>query len=715
MGMDGFRRLIGELHRRSIWQVLAIYLAGSWIALQVVETLAETLDLPEWAPGLAFTLLVVGLPIVLATAFVQEGRGLGGDGGSGPGSKAPADEPLSEGQADSDPNLALGSQESLEAALSLFTWRNAVAGGIAAFALWGILSAGWIFLGPGFGGEETSGPAAGGTDVAADAVQTIAVLPFANMSGTDEAEPFTVGIHDDILTQLSKIGALQVTSRTSVLDYRDSPKSIGEIAAELGVRSILEGGVQTAPNRVRINVQLIDAESDRHLWAETYDRELTAENVFEIQSEIALSVAEALRAELAPEEQAAIAVVPTTDLEALALYHRGRELFADRTDPQSAAGAEIALEAAVEADPEFAAAWAELTKARSWLLSLGTADEAGVQEALRRTKELAPGSFEAEMAEGYFHYYGRREMESALERFDAAARLRPTDTDAIQARALILRRLNRWDESVSAFEQAAALDPRNTDVLRNEAQTLAMMRRFDESLALFAQALELDPSNVFLLADYAEYAIAAGDTALAATIVTENGLAGRPEAWLANQQLAWARLDFDAALAFVNGAPPSQVPFYGAFAMARRATANRRVGNEVRSRAAGDSVLVLMESFSVPSPGWREGIVSMALLAKGRNDEAQAVARDCLELVDPENDALDDVAVATLCLVLLGEAGDRDAAIDGLIRIADRPNRDLSSGWLAHGPAYRDVLGDHPRFPELEAKLRDVERAAQGN
>ena len=205
--MDGFRKLIGELHRRSIWQVLAIYLAGSWIALQVVETLAETLDLPDWAPGLAFTLLVVGLPIVLATAFVQEGRGLGGDGGSGSGSEPLADEPLSEGQADPDPNLPLGSQESLDAALSLFTWRNAVAGGIAAFALWGILSAGWIFFGPGFGGEDSAGPAMGGTELAADAVQSIAVLPFANMSGTDEAEPFTVGIHDDILTQLSKIGA----------------------------------------------------------------------------------------------------------------------------------------------------------------------------------------------------------------------------------------------------------------------------------------------------------------------------------------------------------------------------------------------------------------------------------------------------------------------------------------------------------------------------
>ena len=152
-----------------------------------------------------------------------------------------------------------------------------------------------------------------------------------------------------------------------------------------------------------------------------------------------------------------------------------------------------------------------------------------------------------------------------------------------------------------------------------------------------------------------------------------------------------------------------------AFVQEGRGFGNRRLGNEFRSQAAGDSLLVLMESLSVPSPGWREALVSVALLSKGRNEEAQAVARDCLDSVDPERDGLDEVTAATLCLQQLGAAGAPDEAIDGLIRIADRPNRDLSSGRLAHVPAYRDVLGDHPRFPEFQAKLQEVERAAQGH
>ena len=176
-----------------------------------------------------------------------------------------------------------------------------------------------------------------------------------------------------------------------------------------------------------------------------------------------------------------------------------------------------------------------------------------------------------------------------------------------------------------------------------------------------------------------------------------------------------ARSLAEAAARFANSAPPGPVPQWEAYGLASRADANRRVGNEVRSHAAGDSLLVMMESFRIPSPGLREGYVSMALLAKGRTDEAQAIARNCLELVDPEHDALDYVITATICLQQLGAAGAPDEAIDGLIRIADRPNRDLSSGWLEHWPAYRDVLGDHPRFPELEAKLQEVERAAQGH
>ncbi len=710
--MGGLRKLIREFHRRSLWQVLAIYFAGSWIALQVVDTLVETLELPEWSPGLAFMLLVVGLPIVLATAFVQEGTGFFGSesepaNGREDGERASATEPGTER------NLDPASKAGSEAALSLFTWKNAIGGGMAAFALWGVLAAGWLLFGNGFESVDRAAAGRSKTETpSATAVRTIAVLPFQNMSGTEEAEPFTIGIHDDILTQLSKIGALQVTSRTSVMDYRDSPKPIGEIAGELGVANVLEGGVQSSANRVRINVQLIDAGSDRHLWAETYDRELTAENVFDIQSEIALNVAEALRAELAPEEQAAIVAVPTTDLDALALYHRGRELFGDRTDAQSAVEAEAVLESAVGKDPEFAAAWAELAKARSWLLGWGSADMEGTEQALERTAALAPGSFETEIAEGFYQYYGRRNFRPALEHFDAAAALRPTDIDAIQARALILRRLGRWEESVAAFERAAVLDPRSSSVLRMQAETLGMLRRYDEAFTWFERAVRLDPDAALTEEEFVEFALAAGDTARASEIMRTYGLVDRPEAWRARMLMADARRDYEAALDVVQGIPNSDVPLSEALRFWYNGYYNQLLGNDDSGRAYGDSLQTLLENFETPFAAARELFTAQALVLAGRDEEARAATRVCLEQADPRKDQVDGTIMSTYCLWTLAAAGAPDEAIDGLLEIAEFPNRDLTVGRLEHVSWYQRFLGESPRFPELTARLREVERRA---
>lgn len=710
--MDHVRWLIRELHRRSVWQVLAIYFAGSWIALQVVETLVETLQLPEWSPGVAFVLLVVGLPIVLATAFVQEGTGFFGNEHESAG-ESEGGEPGSDAGSGADPNLDPATKAGNEAALSLFTWKNAIGGGIAAFALWGVLAAGWLLFGNGFEAADrgSEGRSATGESSSAE-VRTIAVLPFQNMSGTEETKPFTIGIHDDILTQLSKIGALQVTSRTSVMDYRDSPKPIREIAEELGVATILEGGVQSSAGRVRINVQLIDAGSDRHLWAETYDRELTAENVFDIQSEIALNVAEALRAELAPEEQAAIVAIPTTDLDALALYHRGRELFGDRTDPQSALEAETVLESAVGRDPEFAAAWAELAKARSWLLGWGSADELGTEQALERTSVLSPGSFETEMAEGFYQYYGERSFRQALEHFDAAAALRPTDIDAIQARALILRRLGRWDESVAAFERAAVLDPRSSSVLRMQAETLGMLRRYDQAFQWFERAVQLDPAAALTEEEFVEFAVAAGDTARASKIMRTYGLVDRPEAWRARLLMADARRDYEAALDVVQGIPTSDVPLSEALRFWYNGYYNQLLGNDDSGRAYGDSLQTLLENFETPFAAARELFTAQALVLAGRDEEARAATRVCLEQADPRKDQVEGTIMSTYCLWTLAAAGAPDEAIDGLLEIAPYPNRDLTVGRLEHVSWFQRYLGENPRFPELMAKLREVERQA---
>ena len=331
--MSRLQQLIHEIHRRSLWQVLGIYLVGSWLVLQAVDTLAGALNLPDWAPPFALFLLIIGFPIVLATAFVQE--------------RPAASEAL-------DAETA----EPIEPGVhhKLLTWRNAILGGIGAFALWGAVAAGWLFLGPGVG---TRGAA---SEASPTDLRSIAVLPLANRSALEEDAFFVDGIHDDILTHLSKIDGLKVIARTSVMQYRESPPPIREIAEELDVATVLEGGVQRAGERVRVNVQLIDARTEAHLWAETYDEELTAANIFSIQSDIARKIAAALQATLVPEVEELIEAPPTENLEAYDLYTRGRFIF---NAASTTAGMEEAAEffqQAIEVDPGYAPAYVGLVQ-----------------------------------------------------------------------------------------------------------------------------------------------------------------------------------------------------------------------------------------------------------------------------------------------------------------------------------------------------------------
>ncbi|MEE9470077.1 MAG: hypothetical protein V3W32_00045, partial [Gemmatimonadota bacterium] len=262
--MSRLRQLIHEIHRRSLWQVLGIYVLGSWLALQAVDTLAGALNLPDWAPPLALFLLIIGLPIVLATAFIQEG--------ARPASVQAADEEAASLEAAEAGSQSAGSRH------RLFTWRNAMLGAVAASLLWGGVAIGWFLFGRGSESAQVAGEQAGVAEASVLDLRSIAVLPFSNRAA-DEGESavfFAEGIHDDILAQLSQIDSLTVISRTSVMQYAGTTKPIREIAGELGVGTVLEGAVQRAGDRVRVNVQLIDASTDRHLWAQTYDEELTA-------------------------------------------------------------------------------------------------------------------------------------------------------------------------------------------------------------------------------------------------------------------------------------------------------------------------------------------------------------------------------------------------------------------------------------------------------
>ncbi len=467
--MTRLRQLIREIHRRSLWQVLGIYVVGSWLVLQAVDTLAGALNLPDWAPPFALFLLIIGFPIVLATAFVQE-------------------RPAVSGALDAEAG------ESKEPAVhhKLLTWRNAILGGLGAFALWGAVAAGWLFLGPGVGTRVAV------SEASATDLRSIAVLPLANRSALSEDAFFVDGIHDDILTHLSKIDGLKVISRTSVMQYRESPPPIREIAGELDVATVLEGGVQRAGERVRVNVQLIDASTEAHLWAETYDEELTAANIFSIQSDIARKIAEALQATLLPEVEQRIEARPTENLEAYDLYTRGQYLWNEASTAADFEQAAKFFQQAIEADPGYAPAYVGLAKTYwpRWNLGILSADEAmpKIRAAAKRALELDSDLAEAHAALGGVLTQELR-FEEAERAFQRSLELNPGSAEAHATYTLLLLYLGRDSESVRMARRAVELDPLSIGTRINLAIMLFFTRDYDRALDEAARLLELEPEN----------------------------------------------------------------------------------------------------------------------------------------------------------------------------------------------------------------------------
>jgi TolB-like protein len=306
------RNLIREIHRRSLWQVLAIYIVGGWVAFEVVQTLTEGLGLPEWFPSFAIVLLIIGLPIVLATAFVQEGvpDSLSADSGSSRTDDHPMDTLAKPSGAHSH---------------RVFTWRNALVGGVGGLALWGVLAAGWILFGGVRGGEVLNA-----TAESASMERSVAVLPFENLSGNPENEYFSDGITEELLNTLAQLPDLRVPGRTSSFAFKGQDLTIQEIADTLHVAHILDGSVRRAGSRVLITAQLVDARTDSHLWSESYEREL--DDIFAIQREIAQSIAVQLEVRLSGADERALAAGQTGSTEAHDAYLRGRYLWSQRTE-----------------------------------------------------------------------------------------------------------------------------------------------------------------------------------------------------------------------------------------------------------------------------------------------------------------------------------------------------------------------------------------------
>src|SRR5437588_4682745 len=345
--------------------------------------------------------------------------------------------------------------------------------------------------------------------------KSIAVLPFENLSEDKANTYFADGIQYEILTRLSKIADLKVISRTSTQRYKNTSQNLSEIANQLGVANLLDGSVQTTNDQVRVNVQLIRAANDSHLWAETFDRRLT--DIFSVESEVAKAIADQLRVHLSGQEEQVIAAKSTDSPEAYDAYLRGLAFTLKTGDsPANALGAQKYLTEAVRLDPKFALSWALLSYVDALgYLTLTLQRTVALREETRQAAEMAfslqPNLGEAVVAKGYYHYACLKDYDTAVRYFDQARQFLPNSSRIPESLAYVARRRGQWDQSGSYFNEAERLDPRNVTLLTQHAQTYVCLRRFPEALRKLEQVLDIIPDEVDTLAEKAAIAQAEGD------------------------------------------------------------------------------------------------------------------------------------------------------------------------------------------------------------
>jgi len=456
------RSFIQELKRRNVFRVAAIYLIVSWLLIQVGDVMFPALRLPEWTTSMLVAFLLLGFPIALILSWAYEATPEG---------------------------IKRTSDVAPDESITDLTGRK-----INYFII-GILAITVIFLGARELLRDESLP----SNSPAIRDKSIAVLPFANRSAAEEnAEFFAAGVHDELLTLLSKIGGIKVISRTSVESLSDG-LSIPEIGALLGVATVLEGQVQRAGNTLRINVQLINVAEEDHLWATTYDRELTAGNIFEVQSEIARTIAASLHAELSESDENLLDAVPTENTEALRFYMLGQQL-AGHSSFESERRAAGYLEQAVALDPNYADAWAALAAAHAAMLQTGMISldqfievaKPAVSKALQINDQLA----EAHAQQGNLHWRSGN-IDKAESSFERALELAPGDSSSLFAYGTFLRITGRPQEAIAVLERALDADPLSLSILF-EVGKAEMYIGHPQRTKMYAQrALEIDADAIY--------------------------------------------------------------------------------------------------------------------------------------------------------------------------------------------------------------------------
>jgi len=664
--MNGF---FEEVKRRKVYRVAAAYIIAAGGIIQLASAAFPAWELPNWALRLVIVLLLVGFPIalILAWAFDVTPQGIR-----------------------ATPSVTAPRTHRRRNVIMLVV-TGVIVSAIAGFFLLPRISS------------------------ARKIDKSIAVLPFENLSDEKENAYFADGIQDDVLTNLSKIGDLKVISRTSVMQYKGAAKNVREIGKALGVSNILEGSVRRSGNKVRVNVQLIDATSDKHTWANDYDRDLT--DVFAIQSDLAHEIANALQAKLSDTEKALMERKPTENGEAYLAFVQAHDLQCAVEDLGKLKQSEQLYARAIELDPKFALALARYSQLESWFSHTVDPTRERRQKAralAEQALQLQPDLPEAHLAMGFSYYYGDNNYDAAQKEFEIAQRGLPNESEVYLALGAIQRRQGKWAESTANFEKAASLNPKESWPLQNLALNYQMLRNFDAANKTIDRGLKVDPDGIGLWEIKSKLAIAekgdlsvseeAFQAAKSMPMNDENKLriaSSRADVFLLERKYQEGLREAESLPddLFHTAFPQHLSGKYFLIGFARRA-----LQDEAGARAAFLKAKDLLEAQLKESPDSPDMCILLAkvLACLAEKDAASAEARRATELLPESKDAFGGPEITAGVAEVYATLGDNDRAIEILDRLLSRPSAVTVQG-LKVNPIW-DPLRSDPRFQALLQK-----------
>jgi len=655
VAVSGF---FGEVRRRKVYRVAAAYIITAGGIIQLASAAFPAWELPSWTLRVLIVSLLMGFPVALMLAWAFD---ITADG-----IEVTPDGATSKGHARRNMIVLIVSGLILSA------------------------GAGWFLL----------------PRVAAHKIdRSIAVLPFQNLSDEKENAYFADGVQDDLLTNLSKIGDLKVISRTSVMPYRASQSNARDIGKALGVGTILEGSVRRVGNRVRVNVQLINAENDQHIWAEDYDRELT--DVFAIQSDLAQKIAGELRAKLSPTEKAQIERKPTENSEAYLAFVEGHDLLTRpdrlRADTEKA---EQLFERATSLDPNFSKAFAALAWVEDWMYHSFDPTPARKAKALAAAEEairLEPDLPEAHLALGFYHYYCERDYRRALDEFAIARKSLPNSADVYLAIGAIQRRQGKWAESTANMEKAASLSPKDSFLLINLADNYRAVDDFEKADRVFDRAIEAAPNSVSARTGKAMLAVdLKGDLSEIDKQLAQiqPGAVSDAEGMIGRAYLLMLQRKFHAALAIlkqlpgeVRGDEKPKEYLEGALYTFMN---DKEHAHWAFQRARSILEKTMQEGSDDAS---RHMMLGMVLAGLGEKAAAIAEGKRAMQLLPESQDALDGPKMTLMLAEIYAWTGENDAALELLERSLITP-AGVTVSSLKLNPIW-DPLRSDSRFQAL--------------